>query len=68
MTGKEELMARMKQIAALDSNAIAVYRQLAAWAPDERLKTTFKAISHDEQKHVRLMKRMIEKLARANKD
>ena len=54
MLDKAELEARMRQLLALDINALDIYGDLAQNHPDEDARLKLQKLVADEQRHVAL--------------
>jgi len=53
------LIARLRQLQAIDLNALAIYTELSASAPDASQRNLFLDIAKDEKRHVALGQRML---------
>ena len=53
------LIARLRQLQAIDLNALAIYTELSALAPDAGQRNLFLDIAKDEKRHVALGQRML---------
>ena len=56
---KKELEERVRQLLAIDTNAMAVYADLANNVDDQRLKSKFSEIARDEGRHIALSKEVL---------
>ena len=52
MDNKQQFEARIRQLLAIDRNAVHVYTELAGSTADAQLRAIFLAIAADEKKHV----------------
>jgi rubrerythrin len=59
MKKNELLKERLRQLLAMDKNAAAIYRELAAMAEDPALKNEFLQIATEEDMHIAMSGRMI---------
>ncbi len=53
------LIARLRQLQAVDINALAIYTELSKLADDESQRKLFFGIANDERRHVALGKEML---------
>lgn len=56
---KKTLEARIRQVLAVDKNALMVYTDLANTADDAGLKDIFSKIAKDEERHVALGEKLL---------
>lgn len=54
-----ELLARVRQLRALDLNAADIYADLGRQLPDEKGRSLFRAMSADERRHIGLEEEII---------
>lgn len=53
------LISRLRQLQAIDINALAIYTELSELAKDEEQRKIFFAIALDEKRHVTLGKEIL---------
>lgn len=56
---RKALIARLRQIQALDRNALAIYTELSKSADDEKQRKEFLKIAEDEKRHIALGEEML---------
>lgn len=56
---KITLIARLRQLQAVDINALAIYTELSKLVNDDLQRKLFSGIANDEQRHVALGKEML---------
>lgn len=56
---QKTLMARLRQLLAIDKNALDIYKELSELAQDQNQRKIFSAIALDEQRHTILSEEML---------
>jgi len=56
---RKTLTARLRQLQAVDMNALAIYTELSESAKNDSQREVFSGIAADERRHVDLGKRML---------
>jgi len=56
---RKTLIARLRQLQAVDMNALAIYTDLAVLTKDDAQRKLFAGIAGDEERHVALGKQML---------
>lgn len=57
--GRKILIARLRQLQAVDINALAIYTKLSKLAKDNTHRKLFFGIAEDERRHVALCREML---------
>ena len=61
---RKTLIARLRQLQAVDKNAFALYTELSELAKDEDKRKLFSGIAKDEKRHIALGEEMLSLLER----
>lgn len=61
---RSNILARLHQIQALDSNASSIYADMAGKVEDPELCSELKIMVEDEQRHVNMTRELISSLER----
>lgn len=56
---RKTLILRLRQLQAVDRNALAIYTELSKSAKDDEKRKVFFGIAEDEKRHVALGKEML---------
>ncbi len=56
---KTILIARLRQLQAIDINALAIYTELSRLAGDDTQRKVFSGIANDEKRHIALGREML---------
>ncbi len=56
---RKTLIARLRQLQAVDINALAIYTDLSKLAEDDAQRKAFSGIAEDEKRHVALGREML---------
>ncbi|MDD5128737.1 MAG: hypothetical protein PHO40_03715 [Candidatus Omnitrophica bacterium] len=56
---RKTLIARLRQLQAVDMNAFAIYSELSGLVKDDNQRKVFSGIAKDEKRHVALGKKIL---------
>ena len=59
IVNKKELEERVRQLLAIDTNALDVYSDLVKNVEDQRLKAKISEIARDEERHIALSREVL---------